>query len=298
MKIFVMVFKNKSFSKASGELHLTQPTVSDHIKSLEEELGCTLFDRLGRTIAPTKEAEILYSHSLEILEKSESIRDALSQLRQEDSGELVVGASTIPGTYLLPRVIAAFRKEHPSVSFTIRIADSKEVVEKVLSQELLLGISGSKLQAGQAQYEPFMEDELIAISSPSLAGSGAVPFRELFTLPMVLREEGSGTRREVDRIAEAHGIDLGSIRVAGVFGSTDAVKQAVKAELGIAVLSRLAVADELKMGLLSEIPLTDVQMRRSFYLVKHKRRSLPHTYRLLMDFLKRYGSSERPPQNS
>lgn len=287
LKIFVMVFKNRSFSKASGELHLTQPTVSDHIKSLEEELGCTLFDRLGRTIIPTKEAEILYGRSIEIIEKSESIRDAISQLGKEDSGELVIGASTIPGTYLLPRIVSAFRKEHPSVSFTIIISDSREVVEKVLSQELLLGISGSRLHAGQVQYEPFMEDELVAISSSAFARSEAISFRELFTLPMVLREEGSGTRREVDRIAGAYGIDLDAVEVAGVFGSTDAVKQAVKAELGIAVLSRLAVAEELKMGTLREIKLTDVQMKRNFYLVKHKRRSLPHVYRLLLDFLKR-----------
>ncbi|MBZ0155334.1 MAG: LysR family transcriptional regulator [Alphaproteobacteria bacterium] len=290
LKIFATVFKNRSFSKASGELHLTQPTVSDHIKSLEEEFGCTLFDRLGRTIIPTKEAEILYSHSLEILEKSESIRDAIRQLKQEDSGELVIGASTIPGTYLMPRIISAFRKEHPSVTFKISISDSKEVVEKILNQELLLGVTGSKLHAGQAQYEPFMEDELIAISSPSFVRSKTVSFRELFSLPMVLREEGSGTRTEVDKIAEANGINLDTIETAGVFGSTDAVKQAVKAELGIAILSRLAVADELKMGILREIKITDVQMRRKFYIVKHKRRSLPHAYRVFIESLRRSAS--------
>src|SRR3990172_4868184 len=104
LRVFTSVFKNKSFSKASEELYLTQPTVSDHIKTLEEELDCKLFDRLGRTIIPTKEAEVLYNHAIGIIEKISTLKDTFSQLKKEVSGELVVGASTIPGTYLMPKI--------------------------------------------------------------------------------------------------------------------------------------------------------------------------------------------------
>ena len=111
LRIFASVFKNKSFSRASEELFLTQPTVSDHIKALEEEFGCRLFDRLGRTILPTNEAEALYGHALEIIEKADAVKDIIGRFKKEPAGELLLGASTIPGTYLLPPVMATFRKK-------------------------------------------------------------------------------------------------------------------------------------------------------------------------------------------
>src|SRR4030042_1518339 len=191
LKVFASVFKNRSFSRASEELHLTQPTISDHVKTLEEELECKLFDRLGRTIIPTKEAEVLYSHAVEIIEKINVTKDMLGRLKKEITGELVVGASTIPGTYLMPSLI------------------KKDVLT----------------------------------------------LRDLVKFPMVLREEGSGTRKELEKILEGEGITLEDIKIAGIFGSTDAIKQAVKAGLGFSVLSKLSVAAELKYRLLKEIKL-------------------------------------------
>jgi DNA-binding transcriptional LysR family regulator len=111
LKIFVSVFKNRSFSKASQDLSLTQPTVSDHIQTLERELKCKLFDRLGRTILPTKEAEILSLYAAEVIDKAEALKEALGILRKEVEGELVLGASTIPGTYLIPPSSLPFGKD-------------------------------------------------------------------------------------------------------------------------------------------------------------------------------------------
>jgi DNA-binding transcriptional LysR family regulator len=106
LRVFTSVFKNKSFSRASEELHLTQPTISNHIKALEDEFGCKLFDRLGRTIIPTREAEILFNHSMELIEKASAIKEAIGEIRKDLTGKLIVGASTIPGVYLiLPPVI-------------------------------------------------------------------------------------------------------------------------------------------------------------------------------------------------
>ncbi|HWR90222.1 MAG TPA: LysR family transcriptional regulator, partial [Dissulfurispiraceae bacterium] len=112
LKVFVSVYRNRSFSKASTALFLTQPTVSDHIRSVEEELQCRLFDRLGRTIIPTGEADVLYSEAVELLEKAEAIKTAISRLKRDLRGEILVGTSTIPGTYLMPRIVASFRREH------------------------------------------------------------------------------------------------------------------------------------------------------------------------------------------
>lgn len=286
LRVFASVFRNKSFSKASEELYLTQPTISDHIKTLEEELNCKLFDRLGRTIIPTKEAEVLYSHAMEIIEKANNIKDIIGQFKKEIAGDLIIGASTIPGTYLMPLAIASFKKQHPSVSFQVIISDSKVIIEKVSRHELLMGIVGAKLSNGQLNFIPFLEDELIVVSSPSLIKKDKATLDELTQIPMIFREEGSGTRRETERILEGNGIALDSIKISGVFGSTDAVKQAVKGGMGISILSKLSVADELKFKALKEIKVKDIQMKRKFYIVTHKKRTLPAVYNIFLEYLK------------
>jgi DNA-binding transcriptional LysR family regulator len=285
LRVFASVFKNKSFSKASNELHLTQPTISSHIRGLEEEFNCALFDRLGRTIIPTKEAEILYGHALEIIEKADTLKETIGRVKKEITGKLVIGASTIPGVYLMPPMMTVFQKKYPSISFQILISDSGEIVNSVLKQELLLGIVGAKLGDEQISYKPFVEDELIVISSTSLTKSNRITIKELIKFPMVLREEGSGTRRETEKILEDRGITFDNIKIAGIFGSTDAIKQAVKAGLGVSIISRFSVKDELKHGILKEIKLTDIQMRRKFYIVTHKKRTLPLAYSIFLKYI-------------
>jgi len=286
LKVFTSVFKNRSFSRASEELHLTQPTISDHVKTLEEELECKLFDRLGRTIIPTKEAEALYSHAMEIIEKANVTKDIIGRFKKDLTGELIIGASTIPGTYLIPSLMAAFQRKHPSVSFQICISDSKDIGEKVLKHKLLLGVVGTKFSNGDINHIPFVEDELIVVSSPLLIKNDTITLKDLIKFPMILREEGSGTRRELEKILETKGVTLEDTKIAGIFGSTDAVKQAVKAGLGFSVLSKLSVTDELKYKVLKEIKLTDIQMKRKFYIVTHKKRTLSFLYNSFLEFLK------------
>jgi DNA-binding transcriptional LysR family regulator len=282
LKVFASVFKHRSFSKASEELHLTQPTISNHIKTLEDEFGCKLFDRLGRTIIPTKEAEVLYGQSLEVIEKADELREAISLLKKDLTGQLVVGASTIPGVYLMPCLMAGFQKKHPSISFQIMISDSKGIIDSILQYEMLLGIVGAKFNNEQINYTPFVEDELIVVSSPSVAGAGPITLKELVNIPMVLREEGSGTRKETERFLVGRGVSPEDIKVAGIFGSTDAVKQAVKAGIGVSIVSKFAVSDELKYKILEQIELSDMQMKRRFYIVTHKKRTLPRAYDTLL----------------
>ncbi len=284
LKVFTSVFKNKSFSKASEELHLTQPTISNHIKSLEDEFECKLFDRLGRTIIPTKEAEVLYSHSMELIAKANTLKEAIGEIKKDLTGKLIIGASTIPGVYLLPRIMSEFQKRHPSISFQIIISDSRGVVESVSRHELLLGIVGAKLGNEQINYMPFVEDELIVVSLPT-EKNNRIPLKELIKFPMVLREEGSGTRRETEKFLEGQGISLSSIKIAGVFGSTDAVKQAVKAGLGVSILSKFSVVDELEHKILEEIKITDIEMKRRFYIVTHKKRTLPRLYETFLEHI-------------
>ena len=286
LRVFASVFQDKNFSKASKKLRLTQPTVSAHIKALEEEYNCKLFDRLGRTIIPTKEAEVLYQYAIEIIEKADATKEVLGRFKNQITGKLIIGASTIPGTYLLPLVMTTFKKKYPSVSFQILIADSKKIVESVSKHELLMGIVGAKLGNDTINYVPFLNDELIVVSSPSLVKNNRIALKELVRFPIILREEGSGTRTMTEQILSGKGITHHSISVAGIFGSTDAVKQAVKAGLGVSILSRLSVSDELKYKTLKEIKITDVSMKRKFYIITHKSRTLPRAYHIFLNYIK------------
>lgn len=285
LRIFASVFKNRSFSKASQDQHLTQPTISNHIKSLEDELECKLFDRMGRTIIPTKEAEVLYLQSAEIIEKADALKDAIGELKKEATGKLIIGASTIPGVYLMPRIMTEFQKKYPAISFQILISDSGGIIDSISKHELLLGIVGAKLGNDQIKYMPFVEDELIVVSAPLKTEQGSMTLKELIALPMVLREEGSGTRKEAERFLESEGIPFKDIKIAGIFGSTDAVKQAVKAGLGVSILSKFSVADELEHKLLEKINLTHIQMKRNFYIVTHKKRTLPRLYDIFLQHI-------------
>jgi DNA-binding transcriptional LysR family regulator len=285
LRIFLSVFRNRSFSKASRELRLSQPTVSDHIKTLEDYLECTLFERLAKKIIPTGEAEVLYNHAIEVTEKADSIRHAIGQFKKEVAGELIIGASSIPGTYLLPYLMASFKVKYPAVSFQILVSDSKAIIEKVLKHEVLVGMVGAKLSSQYITYVPFLEDELIIVSSPALVKGKRISLKDLSSYPMVMREEGSGTRRETEKILDAHGVSTDSLRSAGIFGSPDSVKQAVKAGLGIAVVSKLSVADELKHGTLKAITLNSIRMHRNFYIATHKKRALPRHYQLFLEHL-------------
>jgi DNA-binding transcriptional LysR family regulator len=283
LRLFASVFRNKSFSKASCEMKLTQPTVSDHIKSLEAELGCKLFDRLGRSIVPTKEAETLYSHSIEIIEKTDSVKEILRQFKKEHSGELIIGASTIPGSYLLPFLMASFSGKYPRISLQISIGDSREIVARLLSHDLLLGIVGTSLPDEKLLYTHLTDDELVAVSSPSFMKGKSVNIQELLKMPFVLREKGSGTRLEMERIIERAGHDACNLNTTAIFGSTEAVKQAVMAGMGVSILSRISVQDAIKRHSLKEVKLTDIDMKRSIYAVTHKKRSLPPVYSLFIE---------------
>ncbi len=278
LKVFVSAFKHRGFSRASEELKLRQPTISSHIKALENEFNCKLFDRLNKTMTPTKEAEVLYSHSVELIERVNTLKETIGEIRKDLTGRLVLGASAVPGVYLLPRIMSEFLKSYPEVSFQIVISDSPGIVDSISKHELVMGIVEAKFGNARIRYMPFVEDKLIVAAAPSLVNSSRLTLKEVIKLPMVLREEGSGIRREMDNILESKGISPGSIKVAGIFGSADAVKQAVKSGIGVSVLSKFSVVDELENCILKEIEVTDIMMKRQFYIVTHKKITLPRLY--------------------
>jgi DNA-binding transcriptional LysR family regulator len=289
LRVFMAVYRRKSFSRAAEDLYLSQPTVSEHIKTLEAELGMKLFDRLGRGIIPTEEAHHLFVEAEKILDEIESIPDRIRSSSPGMHMRVEVGASTIPGTYLLPHLMAGFRKEVEGVSFRMVVGDTDNVIEMILNHEIVMGVVGAKVDDRRLRFTPFMEDELILVCSPDAGISSPITPLALKGLPFVMREEGSGTRKTMEAGLRGAGIIPEELRVSVLAGSTEAVKECVKAGLGVSFLSEVSVREEIRNGLLRAVDVEGLRIRRQFHFLTHRKRSLPRVAREFMEFCKNQG---------
>jgi len=280
LRIFSEVYRLRSFTRAAESLHISQPTISEHIKNLEGELSCKLFDRMGRTIIPTAEAELLFPRSRQLLDALNRLQDDLLRSREEISGEIALGASTIPGTYIIPGRVVEFRRLHPEVTFKVLIEDTAGIVKMILAHELFCGIVGAQTPSDKLTYLPFHRDELVLVGRNDLFPAGPRNVSALAELPFLLREEGSGTRQIMEEYLAGQGMAVSDLNTVAILGSTAAVKEAACQGLGVTILSRLAVAKELAEGTLGEITIKGLRMGRDFYLVYHTQRTLPIHYQM------------------
>jgi DNA-binding transcriptional LysR family regulator len=286
LKVFAYVYKHKSFTRASEELHISQPTISEHIKNLEISLECRLFDRMGRSIMPTVEADVLYPKALQLLDDLEMIKEEISAASTGVKGKLYIGASTIPGTYILPRSAYSFKNKFPDVAFEILMDDSSKINSMIIQHELLCGIVGAKVRSEKLDYYPLIEDELILVAAPNIVSAKSISPEKLASLPFLQREEGSGTRQTFENYLEQGNISRAEFKIVATLGSTSSIKQAVIEGLGAAVISRIAVQEDLANKKLLEIKIRNLRMKRSFYLVRQKKRSLPAQYHAFIKHLK------------
>lgn len=282
LQIFVAVYREKSFTKAAEQLYTSQPTVSEHIQNLEARLNCRLFDRLGRSILPTAEADMLYPRALAILDDLRRLEEDINTTSQGISGELTIGASTIPGTYMLPAIAASFKNEYPGISFEIRINDSAKIVEAVAGSELLIGVVGAKIPSTGLLFQPFAEDELILAATAENPVPPAITMEELYTLPFIVRERGSGTRKSIEALLSQQQYTLDRFNICATLGSSASVKEAIKANLGVSIISRHALRDELANGTIKEIQVTGLTMKRNFYVVTSRKRTQPNHYQMFL----------------
>lgn len=288
LEIFVKVAEFGSFSKAAEALYLTQPTVSEHIRTLEDEVGVRLLDRLGRGAAVTRAGQLLLSYAQRILALSREARQALDGFQGRMSGELLIGASTIPGEYILPAMIGRFKEKYPDISITLLIGDSQAAVDWVAEGRAELGVVGARLSHRGVEYTELIPDEVVVVvpGAHPWHGRKQVMLEELRSEPLLLRERGSGTRAALEAALAEAGLDLGTFRVVGEMGSTQAIKQAVKAAVGVSLVSKRAVEEECKSGLLWCLRVKDLKVTRSFHLATHKERSrspLAEAFRVFLE---------------
>jgi DNA-binding transcriptional LysR family regulator len=288
LEVFVKVLELGSFSKAGEAVHLAQASVSERIATLENMVGAKLLDRMGRTVAPTKAGELLYRHALRLLEMKKAACLEMQDFLGVKQGEIRIGGSTIPGEYILPKVIGRFSKEYPRITVSLTVADSEEIETRVLEGEFELGVIGRKSSNKNLASHELWEDELV-LALPAThrwAGKEEVPIQEVVREPFISRELGSGTLKSSEAYLQGAGLKgVDSLKVVARLGTSTAVKEGVKAGIGISILSAIALDTELKAGVLKALRLKGIPMFRHFYLIRDKRRTASPIGRSLMNFL-------------
>ncbi len=274
LMIFCKVIDLKSFTKAAEAVSLAQPTVSEHIRALEESLGEKLIDRLGREILPTPAGKVLYSYAREIVQLRDKAVQAIGKFKGNLSGALYVGASTIPGTYILPRLVGTFKASYPSIQITLKIGSSGEIARKILDGTVEFGIIGAKWDEKRILFEEIYSDDLVlaVYKGHPWEGREYVELDELAGMPFILRERSSGTRMVMAQALDAAGFAPSLLNVVAEMGSTEAVRESVKARIGISIISSYAVKEDIQRNSHCAVPLREICIHRPFFLAQRKNR--------------------------
>ncbi len=293
IEIFCTLIKLCSFSKAAEALYLTQPTVSGHIKNLEQELGVKLLDRLGKQVMPTEAGDMLFRHGQELLTLRDRAREEIAGLSGRVSGLLKIGGSTIPGAYLLPSFIGTFKKQHPSATIQLLIDDTVKITQAVLNGDLHLGVVGAPMIDPQLESHPYLRDELVVAvpATHAWAKKRTITPEALCGAPFILRETGSGTRRTMEERLGETGISIADLNTIAVMGSSDAVRQSIKGGLGISILSIRAIKDDIVAKRLAAVRLKGMPIERNFSIILRKGKSRSTLCQTFLNFLLKVKSS-------
>jgi len=266
LKVFRAVAQHLNFRKAAEQLFLTQPAVTLQIKALENDLGIRLFDRSGNRVVLTPQGGTLLTYANKIADLASAAEQELVTGDGSFSGELSLGVSTTIAQYVLPRLIGAFLGEHPRVELSVHSGNTEVVVTLLLNGEVSIGlIEGPARQRG-VHTEPFMRDELVLIVPPN-SDSTQFSAQKLLASNLLMREQGSGSRRVVETVLEKAGVKLKAFRRVMDMDSTESIKSAVEAGLGVGFVSRWAISKELELGTLKVGQVRGLQIARHFSLV-------------------------------
>jgi len=291
LQTFCAVARKRSFTQAAQEVNLSQSTVSFHIRSLEQEFGAKLFDRATREVTLTQAGELLLDYSQRILDLEKTAHQTIDELQGLVRGDLKIGASTIPGEYMAPPRLGAFREKYPDIALTLGVADTAKVVTGVLTGDFELGLVGAAMNQPALTFEPFAEDQVVLITAPGhVELNRPYALQDILSWPYLLREPGSGTRAALEQALGERGLTLSDLNVVMELGSTTAIKAGVRAGLGVSFVSAWAVQDERQWGLLERISLPDFPIRRRFFLIHRTHRTLSPAAAAFARFLR-----ENPP---
>ena len=288
LEVFKAVAEKLSFSQAAHDLHISQSTVSQHIQSLETRYRTKLFDRLHRGIALTQAGSRLLTYVIEIERLYVEADNAMREMQGTVGGRLHIGASLTTGEYMMPKILVNFSQLYPNVDIVKEIFNTEQITAMVMEGTIDVGFTeGPELAPGILTSLFCGGDELVIIAPANspLAQNKPVPLQTLVSEHWVLRETTSGTHRSLATFFAQHHCDITALNIVMQLGSTQAVKEAVRAGIGIAAISHFAVAEEVNRGELKIIPLLEGPIRRRFTILYHKKKTLTYVAETFLNFV-------------
>ncbi|MBR2627874.1 MAG: LysR family transcriptional regulator [Peptococcaceae bacterium] len=288
MRVFITVADKKNFSKAAKALSLTQPAVSFQIQTLEQYYQTMLFDRVNRHVKLTAAGELLLDYAVHMNNLQAELERNMQQLTGHVKGELLIGASTTIGEYILPYVVGSFKQDYPDVNVTIQIMNTKDIGAAVANKTFDLGIIEGPLdQLETMDTHKFLEDELV-LAMPAdhpLATKGSITLEELKSLPYITREPGSGSRLIFEQALIDADFDIEDLNIVMELGSTTSIKSAIMGGLGISTISKWAIQDLVKTGKVVALSIEGLTLTRNFNIILNNDKFQSEATGKFLDFL-------------
>jgi len=275
LEAFVQVAEGGSFSKAAKELFLTQPTISSHISSLERELNARLFVRNTKEVSLSEDGIKLYKYAKQMLDLQREIEVTFGMDEEWESHAVTIAASTIPAQYLLPEVLTRFSERYPQEQIRIQETDSSKVVMQIVDHRVDIGFTGTVLEKKHCKYIPFYKDELVIITPNTpkyqeLVQGNKEDISWIKKEHVIMREEGSGTRKEAELQLKGAGVKFAGLDIIASIENQETIKKSVRQGMGISILSKLATADEVANGEILAFPIPNSDEGRDINLVYNK----------------------------
>ncbi len=272
LRIFLMAAETENFSEAGRRLNISQPAVSMQIRSLETTLGVRLFHRSGRHIALTEAGEALAPMARDLVGRAVQIAEAMASMQGQVVGLLKLGWSTTGGKYLLPKLIAGLRDRHPQVQVVCHVTSRDLTIQMLLDGEVHVGMTSLREPYKDIEYHPFLTDRIVLIVPPRhhwALGGGVIGPADLLGENFILCEEGSGTRAAIREALAWHGLSLDDLKTVMVLGNSEASRMAVQEGIGVAFVSAMVVADDIRNGALVPIRVEGLDLKQTLYLARN-----------------------------
>jgi DNA-binding transcriptional LysR family regulator len=267
--VFKTVAEKMSFTRAAKELFTSQPSVTNHIKELEKEVGAALFDRLGNKIHLTEAGKLLYGYAEKIASLYKQFDEKISEMKNINSGNLRIGASTTISQFILPKILASYKSRFPSIAVTLSNGNSAQIETLLTNKKIDIGVIEGNSNLPEINYENFLNDEIVLVISAQnrLIQKGEISLDELKSIPLVIRESGSGTLDVIDSALSKHNMNRNSLMIEMQLGSTASIIEYLKFSDSAAFISINAIQNELMRNELRIIEIENFQISRTFQFI-------------------------------
>jgi DNA-binding transcriptional LysR family regulator len=271
LRVFITAAEELNFSRAAARLHLSQSAVSQNIQSIEKGYGIELFVRHGRSVQLSEVGQAILPMAREVLNAMRLLEDALINVKGEVAGELTIGCSTTSGKYILPSLLAAFRREYPLVRSRVAISARSTVTERLLDQTLAMGMMSRRIDHRDLEYMPLLEDRVILIvpTDHPWGNYGRALPADLLDQPFIRREDSSGTREVVNNALKENGVMPDTLNVVLELGNAEAIEMAVEEGIGIAFVSEMVAARGLSLGKIKQVEIEGLEIKQRIYMYRH-----------------------------